>query len=180
MTGSLKKLFKLIEVLMAMLLLGMFTLVFFNVILRYFFNSGITWSEEMARYFFFWLTFIGAIGAMHDNAHLGLDTIIRRLSPRVQKAVYLAGQVLIVVIMVFLANGSLELTILNVNAKASATDLPLGFIYGTGILTSVCIIIIAFANIYKALFVEGSMRSLIQLSESEEILPPADRDGKGG
>lgn len=178
MTGLLKKLFKSIEVLMALLLTGMFFLVFMNVMLRYLFNTGITWSEEMARYLFFWLTFIGAIGAMHDNAHLGLDTVLRRLSPQTQKIVYLVGQVLILVIMGMLAKGSYDLTLLNVNAKASATGLPLTFIYGTGILTSICIIIIALSNMYKAIFVPGAMKLLIQLSESEEIVPAVETERK--
>ena len=168
MNAALNKLFKFIEILMAIMLGGMVTLVLMNVILRYFFNSGITWSEEMSRYLFFWLIFLGAIGAMRDNSHLGIDIVIRRLSPGVQKVVYLIGQILIFVIMLMLAKGSYDLTMLNLNSKASATNLPLSFIYGTGIFTSICISLNVFANIYKALFVEGSMKELIKLQESEE------------
>lgn len=180
MNAALDKLFKFLEFLMAILLGGMVALVLLNVILRYVFNSGITWSEEMARYLFFWLIFVGAIGAMHDNAHLGIDTLLKRLSPGVQKVVYLAGQVLILVLMLMLAKGSFDLTMLNLNSKASATNLPLSFIYGTGIFTSICIILIVLANMYKALFVEGSMKELIALQESEENVSVDDQEERGG
>jgi TRAP-type C4-dicarboxylate transport system permease small subunit len=178
MNNALNRLFKSFEVLMFLMLLGMVALVFMNVILRYFFNSGITWSEELARYLFVWLIFIGAIGAMRDNAHLGVDTGIKRLKPRAQKIVYLLGQALVLVIMIMLAQGSFDLTMINLNAKASATNLPLWCVYGIGVVTSICICINTIANMYKAIFVEGSMASLIQLEESEEDLP-ANREQGG-
>lgn len=178
MNNALNKLFKSLEVLMFLMLLGMVGLVFMNVILRYFFNSGITWSEEMARYLFVWLIFIGAIGAMRDNAHLGVDTLIKRLKPSGQKIVYLLGQVLIFIIMAMLAVGSFDLTMINLDAKASATNLPLWCVYGIGVVTSVCICINIIANMYRALFVDGALQELISLEESEEDLP-ADQ-GKGG
>ena len=39
----------------------MVVLVFGNVVLRYAFNSGITVSEEVSRWLFVWVTFLGAI-----------------------------------------------------------------------------------------------------------------------
>lgn len=177
MNNALNKLFKSIEVTMFLMLLGMVALVFMNVILRYFFNSGITWSEEMARYLFVWLIFVGAIGAMRDNAHLGVDTGIKRLKPKAQKIVYLLGQALILVIMLMLADGSFELTMINLNAKASATDLPLWCVYGIGVVTSICISINVIINMYKALFVKGSLEALISLEESEEDLPAENEKG---
>lgn len=48
----LDKLFLIVDYLMGIMFALMVILVLFNVILRYFFNSGITWSEEMARYLF--------------------------------------------------------------------------------------------------------------------------------
>ncbi|MEM1485456.1 TRAP transporter small permease [Oscillospiraceae bacterium PP1C4] len=168
MAKSLNKLFKMIEVLMATMLALMVALVFMNVILRYFFNSGITWSEEMARYLFVWTIYIGAIGAMRDNEHLGVDTVIRRLPAKGQKVCYLIGQVMILVIMLILLKGSWDLTLLNVDSKAAATGLPLVMVYGAGILTSACITLNVVANIHKALFVPGALESLITMHESEE------------
>src|SRR5690606_7768513 len=53
--------FKLVELVLVLLMAGMALMVFLNVVLRYGFNSGLTWSEELSRYFFVWLTFIGAV-----------------------------------------------------------------------------------------------------------------------
>lgn len=66
--------------LMAASLALMVVLVFTNVVLRYAFNSGIAMSEELSRWLFVWLTFLGAVVAMHERAHLGTDSLVPRLS----------------------------------------------------------------------------------------------------
>ena len=62
----------------------MVILVFGNVVLRYGFNSGIAISEELSRWLLVWLTFLGAIVALREHAHLGVDTLVRALSARAE------------------------------------------------------------------------------------------------
>src|SRR5687768_15471997 len=71
--------FHLLKVTMVLCLVLMVILVFGNVVLRYGFNSGITVSEELSRMFFVYLTFCGAIVAMRDHLHLGVDSLVKRL-----------------------------------------------------------------------------------------------------
>ena len=72
--------FKLLEFLVVACLVAMVIMVFGNVVLRYGFNSGISISDEMSRYCFIWLTYLGAMVAMREKGHLGVDTLVRRLS----------------------------------------------------------------------------------------------------
>ena len=65
--------------LMVLCLAAMVVMVFGNVVLRYGFNSGLTLSEELSRWLFVWMTFLGAVVALADRAHLGTDTLIARL-----------------------------------------------------------------------------------------------------
>ncbi len=67
---------KLLEWLIVIALATMVVLVFGNVVLRYAFNSGITVSEEVSRWLFVWLTFLGAIVALKEHGHLGTDMLI--------------------------------------------------------------------------------------------------------
>ena len=88
--------FKLLKVLIALFLAIMVVLVFGNVVLRYGFNSGITVSEEVSRWLFVWLTFLGAIVALREYGHLGVDMLVRRLpnrgrSPQVLRSWVQAG-----------------------------------------------------------------------------------------
>jgi TRAP-type C4-dicarboxylate transport system permease small subunit len=59
----------------------MVVLVFGNVFMRYALNSGFTVSEELSRWLFVWVTFMGAVIALRDNAHLGTDMLVGKLGP---------------------------------------------------------------------------------------------------
>ena len=79
--------FWLLKFLIALFLAIMVVLVFGNVVLRYAFNSGITVSEELSRWLFVWLTFLGAIVAMREHGHLGVDCSSSGCRPAGKKAV---------------------------------------------------------------------------------------------
>ena len=106
MNRLIDKLFHAIDCFTGILTGLMVLFVFLNVVLRTFFNSGLTWSEELARYLFVYVTYIGAISAMHSNAHLGVDTLLSRVSPKVQLALYLVSRLLIAAIMCILVHGA--------------------------------------------------------------------------
>ena len=74
--------FKALEALLVFLLAAMVLMVFGNVLMRWFLNDGIQISEEMSRYCFVWLTFIGAVVVARENAHLGVDALTRTLGSR--------------------------------------------------------------------------------------------------
>jgi TRAP-type C4-dicarboxylate transport system permease small subunit len=68
--------FRLLKFIIVVCLALMVVLVFGNVVLRYAFNSGITVSEELSRWLFVWLIFLGATVAMKEHAHLGMDSVV--------------------------------------------------------------------------------------------------------
>src|SRR5690606_28084867 len=70
--------FRFLALLMILALASMALMVFVNVVLRYGMNSGIAISDEMSRYFFVWLTFIGAVVAHRENLHMGVETVVSR------------------------------------------------------------------------------------------------------
>src|ERR687890_1171484 len=84
--------FWLLKVLIALFLAIMVVLVFGNVVLRYAFNSGITVSEELSRWLFVWVTFLGAIVAMREHGHLGVDSLVKRLPTGGKRAALIVSQ----------------------------------------------------------------------------------------
>src|SRR3546814_15756569 len=76
---------KLSEQFLVLLFALMILLVFGNVVLRYAFNSGLVSSEELSRFLFMWLTLLGALLVMRENAHLGMSLVVRRLGVRGQR-----------------------------------------------------------------------------------------------
>ena len=70
----------------AVALMIMVVLVFGNVVLRYGFNSSITVSEEVSRWLFVWVTFMGAVVALREHTHLGTDVLVSRLPPSARRS----------------------------------------------------------------------------------------------
>lgn len=120
-----------LKVTIALLLASMVVLVFGNVVLRYAFNQGITVSEELSRMFFVWLTFLGAVVAMREHGHLGVDSLIKRLPARAAKAAVLCGHALMLYAAWLVISGSWTQTLINLHVGAPATGISMAF-YGAG------------------------------------------------
>ncbi|MCM2297194.1 TRAP transporter small permease [Rhodoferax sp.] len=156
-------LFRGIEVLIAFFLAIMIALVFVNVVLRYGFSTGFAWSEEISRLCFIYLVYLGAIGAMRDNQHLIIDSILTRIQPAAQKAVFLLVQAGIIWVMVVLSMGSWQLVIQNLGDRWVATQFPVFLIFGVGLVTGVAIILLSLANIYRLVVLKLSVSELISV-----------------
>jgi TRAP-type C4-dicarboxylate transport system permease small subunit len=126
------------------LLAVMVLLVFGNVVLRYAFNSGITVSEELSRWLFVWLTFLGSIYALREYQHLGTDVLVSRLGPSARRAVLLVGHCLMLWVCWLLFAGALEHTRLNWNVTAPSTGISVAWFYGAGVVFSVSAALILF------------------------------------
>lgn len=161
-------LFRGIEVLIAFFLAAMIALVFANVVLRYFFSTGFAWSEEIARLCFIYLVYLGAIGAMRDNQHLIIDSILTRIPALAQKAVFLLVQAGILWVMVVLTRGSWQLVIQNLDDRWVATQFPIYLIYGAGLVTGIAIILLSLANIYRLVVLKLSVRELISIRQDSD------------
>jgi TRAP-type C4-dicarboxylate transport system permease small subunit len=136
--------FLMLKTAIALLLAGMVVLVFGNVVLRYAFNQGITYSEELSRLFFVWLTFLGAVVAMHEHGHLGVDSVIRRLPPNIAKTAVIGGHFLMLVATFLLISGSWDQTLINLHVNAPATGISMAFFYGAGLAFGVPAFLILF------------------------------------
>ncbi|OOF61480.1 TRAP transporter small permease [Rodentibacter sp. Ppn85] len=161
------KLFNGVQALLGIMLAVMIALVFLNVILRFFFNSGLVWSEEVSRYVFVYVIYLGAIVAMKENAHLGVDTFIKNCPEKLKWLLFVAGRIIIVTVMAILFKGSLAMVIQSSTAKAAATGLPLSVVYGIGLLTGAAIILIALLNIVEVIRNPKSIHKAVLMSEAD-------------
>jgi TRAP-type C4-dicarboxylate transport system permease small subunit len=151
----------------------MVVLVFGNVVLRYAFNSGITASEELSRYLFVWLVFLGAIVAMKEHAHLGVDTLVRHLPAWGKRACLVASNLLMLACCVILFIGSWKQTGLNLDNLAPVTGVPVAWLYGAGLVASVGIALVLLAGFWRVASGRATDADLILVAESEEHLPRA-------
>ena len=152
---------------------SMVVLVLGNVILRYGFNSGITVSEELSRWAFVWLTFTGAIIAMREHTHLGMDTVVSKLPVLGKKICYVLSHLIMIGCVVLFMSGAYDQTIINIGVEAPASGLSSGFFYGVGLFFGVPALLILFYDLY--MMVSGQLKDeeLVRIRESEEELDEA-------
>jgi TRAP-type C4-dicarboxylate transport system permease small subunit len=146
----------------------MVVLVFGNVVLRYAFNSGITVSEELSRWLFVWLTFLGAIVALREHAHLGSDMLVSRLPLAGKKLVFVVGHLLMLWITWLVFSGAWQQVKINLDVEAPVTGASMAIFYSAGIAFAVCAGVVLLNELWRALSGQLSEHELVGVQESEE------------
>lgn len=85
-------------------LFGMVILVFIQVAGRYLFHTSFSFTEEIVRYLFVWITFLCAAAAVQHGGHVSMAGFVNRFSPSVRSVAALfrfAGAVLFAGILVY-------------------------------------------------------------------------------
>ena len=94
------------ETAIALILAAMTILTFINVVLRYGFQTGLTWGLEAVSFLFAWLVLFGASYAVKVTAHLGVDAVINLFSPRVRRIFALVAGAVCVLYAMLLMKGA--------------------------------------------------------------------------
>ena len=92
-----------------------------EVIRREIFSYSSVWGEEIVRYSFIYLAWIGAAAAVKERAHIRIDVVMHYLGPRLKALLYIFGDLVMVAVAVVALYWSLETV--HVSAKfGSVTD----------------------------------------------------------
>ncbi|MDB5801936.1 MAG: C4-dicarboxylate transporter [Rhodocyclales bacterium] len=115
----------IIEASMAFSLALMVLAVFVNVVLRYGFDTGIVFYEELSRLLFVWLVCIGAVLASAEGKHLGFDMLVARMSGKTLKTCTFVAQLASVYCLLLVAKGSWEQVKAGMHAYSTVIGYPL-------------------------------------------------------
>ena len=143
--------FRLLKVLVVGCMAVMVVMVFGNVVLRYAFNSGISVSEELSRWCFVWMVFLGALIALREHAHLGLDSIVKKLPPIGQRICLVIGHLLMLFVCWLITKGSWAQAVINLDVTAPASGLSMAWFYAAGVVFGVSASAILLVELIQAL-----------------------------
>ena len=68
---------RLEDILLVLIVVMMILLAGYQIILRNFFDSGISWSDPLLRIAVLWVGLLGAMAATRDNNHIKIDLITK-------------------------------------------------------------------------------------------------------
>lgn len=146
----------------------MVILVFSNVVLRYGFNSGITVSEEVSRWLFIWVTFLGALVAMHEHGHLGVDMVVAKLPRLGRKACLVISHVIMLAIVLMLFKGGLEQVEINWDVAAPTTGASMAIVHLSSVVFAVLATVILLNDLFRIITTHMDDDDLIMIQDSEE------------
>ncbi|MFC0308920.1 TRAP transporter small permease subunit [Gallibacterium trehalosifermentans] len=148
---------KLLEIGAAVMLAVMSCLVFLNVVLRYGFNTSFTMTEELSRFLFIWVIFLGAILAFMENAHVNVAVLADKLSLKGQQILTLVTNSIMLVCCYLIFVGSYQQMVINWHNYSPISEIPTGISFLASVIMSgfIAILISLRIIITAALLVKG-------------------------
>src|SRR5690606_12597544 len=131
-------------------------------------NSGITISEEISRWLFIWGTLLGAVVALRERGHLGVDMVVARLPARGRRICLALSHVLMLFIVVLLLRGGLRQTSLNWAVQASTTGLSMAIVHLSAVVFSILAAAILLLDLYRIVSGRIADADLVMVQDSEE------------
>ena len=100
---------------LSLFLAGMFLLIniidiIFSVISRYFFNSSLVWTEELARFTLIWAVMFGGVAAMSYGEHVSITIVVEKLPNYLSKIVNFVRHIIIIAVLIFMTYMGFEYT----------------------------------------------------------------------
>lgn len=120
----------LIEKIIALLMGFMVVSLFSQVIARYFFNSPIMWTDEIGRYTFIWIVYLGSVVAFKKRSHLVVDILTRKFPEKLQFYLNLFFEIVIMLFLFLVFIFGLQYAMSNMGNPAYSTNvISLGVAY---------------------------------------------------
>lgn len=84
-----------------------------EVLRREIFSYSSIWGEEIVRYCFIYLAWIGAAAAVKERGHIRIDVVMHYLSPRLKALLYILGDLVMLVIALIVLFWSMETVLIS-------------------------------------------------------------------
>lgn len=103
---------------------------FVQVVARFIFDSPFTWTDELARFSYVWMTFIAAAAVMAQRGHIAVELGDERLPSMVKTGINVFGSLAVFASCLALAIGSFPMLLDSAAGSSTAMNIPLPIFYG--------------------------------------------------
>lgn len=117
-----------------LLLSTMTLLIFVQVVMRYVFSNSLSWSEELARFVFIWLVYLGISYACKHMKHLKIEASLFLFPKRWRAGVVIVGDVILLGFAAFVAAKGIDIVKFQHISKSAALNIPMSFIYAAPVV----------------------------------------------
>ncbi len=106
------------------LLVVMTFIVLLGVFYRYALGDPLFWIEEVSRYLFAYIVFLGAALSTHRRGHMVVDALVKKLPHRVEEGWHVAIDVVVATVLLFVLVKGWDFTLLSQILISTALHIP--------------------------------------------------------
>ena len=96
MTRAADILARVVEILAALMVAGIFAVMLAQIWHRYVINRSLMWSEEAATWSLIWVVFLGSVSVMRDWGHVRVPLLVDLLPRRLRLGVMLVAKLVVI------------------------------------------------------------------------------------
>lgn len=123
-------------IIMATLFIIMTLIITVQVVLRFVFNGGFSWGEELARFIFVWLMFFGFSYATRNQRHIRINFFVGLFGEKVKKIMYIFVDLLFLGFLLILSMTAVNVTqsIVKYGDMAVTMKVSMNVVYSAGLV----------------------------------------------
>ena len=125
-----------------------------NITSRNLLGGSIAWIEEISRYIFTWMMFMGIAIGVHYKKHLGVEFVVGLYPAKVKKAAYFISDVLTLVLFIILAIYGFRYAGKSMKMFSPIMGIPYGIVYLCVPIGAIFSTFYCFARIIEDYFVK--------------------------
>lgn len=107
---------------------------FVAVVFRYVFNNSLTWSEELTRYMFIWIVFLGAAVSVRQRANIAIDLFGGRVGPRGERLLDLIERMATIAFALLVVIPGWTFVQIGMSNLSPALEIPMGVVYAAPVV----------------------------------------------
>ncbi len=103
--------------------------VLLQILFRFVIQKPLSWSEELSRYLFIWIVYIGSYLCTKSNSHLGITYFVDILPTKIAKVVRTIANICLVIYMVVVIYFGFSLSFRVMGQPSAVLRVPMGIVY---------------------------------------------------
>ncbi len=113
----------------AFFLLVMVTAIFLQVVARYVFNHALPWPEELGRFLFAWIVFLGTVSVLQADEMLSLDILYQWIPKKAGAVLKWIVSLVMLGFLLVMMKGGYELMVRQASQRSVGLEIPMGVVY---------------------------------------------------
>lgn len=121
------------------------------VVVRYVFDIGIAWSDELARMLFVWVVFVGFAVAIRHRGNIGVELFVDRMPKTVRRGLVLLQDVAVLAFSLFFAWQAAVTVKFSLMQRLPVMQVTIAWLYAAVLAAGVLMILYSAANLVDTL-----------------------------